>query len=289
MKSNMNSPTLIIDSYAICHQVKYTIGDLSYEEQKVGIIFGFLRHILSLSKQFDTNKFLFCWDSKKSFRKDIYPTYKENRRKEQTPEEQQLYKIAFKQFHELRLKVLPKFGFKNNFIQTGMEADDLIAIITQNYDQELVIISADQDLYQLLSPNVSMYSSKGKKLTTEQSFTEKYDITPKEWVTVKQVAGCNTDNVKGIKGVGEKTAIKYIKNKLGKHTKTYNSIVCGDTIIERNEALVKLPFKGTKTPKIKQDRPFYLANFIELTDEYGFRSMQQIETLNSWITQFGMV
>jgi len=259
---------------------------LSYAEQKVGIIFGFLRQILSLSKQFETNKFLFCWDSAKNYRKDIYPIYKENRRKDQTQEEQQLYKIAFKQFHELRMKVLPKFGFKNNFIQTGMEADDLIATITQNYKEEIVIVSADQDLYQLLKPTVSMYSTKGKKLTTRKSFIKKYDITPKEWITVKQVAGCNTDNVKGIKGVGEKTAIKYIKNKLGKHTKAYNSIVCGDTIIERNEALVKLPFKGTKIPKIKLDGPLYLANFIELTDQYGFRSMQQIETLNSWVTQF---
>ena len=187
------------------------------------------------------------------------------------------------------MKVLPKFGFKNNFIQTGMEADDVIAGITQNYKEEIVIISADQDLYQLLSPTVSMYSTKSKKLTTDDSFTEKYNITPKEWITVKQIAGCNTDNVTGILRVGEKTAIKYIKGALGEHTKAYNNIVQGSTIIERNEALVKLPFKGTKIPKIKQDKTFYLANFIEITDEYGFRSMQQIETLNQWIEQFGMV
>ena len=187
------------------------------------------------------------------------------------------------------MKVLPKLGFKNNFIQTGMEADDLIAAITQNYDVELVIISADQDLYQLLTPTVSMYSSKGKKLTTDKSFTKEYGIKPDKWARVKQIAGCSTDNVKGIEKVGEKTAIKYIKDELGKKTKAYNNIVQGDAIIERNEALVKLPFKGTKIPKIRLPGPLYLANFVEITDEYGFRSMQQVGQLNQWITQFEMV
>ena len=283
----MNRPILLIDSHAICHAVKHTIGDLSYEEQKVGIIFGFLRQILALNKRFGTSRFLFCWDSKKSFRRAVYPSYKT--RPVQEEKEIQFEKFAFKQFIELRMKVLPKFGFKNNFIQTGLEADDIIAAITQNYDQEFIIISADQDLYQLLTPKVSMFSSKSKKITTDKSFTEKWRVLPEEWVMTKQIAGCRSDTVGGIANVAEKTAIKFMKNELGKHTKAYNNIVQGSTIIERNEELVKLPFKGTKIPKIKQDGSFYLANFIEITDEYGFRSMQQPDTINQWIEQFGMV
>lgn len=252
-------------------------------------MFGFLKQILSLSKKFETNKFIFTWDSRKSFRKDIYPTYKENRRKEQTPEEEQLYKIAFKQFHELRMKVLPKLGFKNNFIQTGLEADDIIAVVTQNHTNEFIIISADHDLYQLLTPTVSMYSNKGKKLTTDLSFTEEYGVTPKEWAFVKQIAGCSTDNVKGVETIGEKRAISFIKDTLKHESKWYNTIIKSNEIIERNEALVKLPFEGTKTPEIVIDETFFFANFIEITDEYVFKSMQQVETSNQWITQFEMV
>ena len=80
----------------------------------------------------------------------------------------------------------------------------------------------------------------------------------------------------------------FIKDTLKHDSKFYHRIKKNTEVINRNEALVKLPFKGTKTPKIKPDGPFYLANFIELTDEYGFRSMQQIEQLNQWSTHMGM-
>ena len=283
MASNL---TLIIDCHAICHAAKHTMGDLSYEEQKVGIIFGFLKQLLSLAKRFETNSFLFCWDSKKSYRRNIYPNYKN--RPQRSEEEYRFDKFAFKQFIELRMWTLPKFGFKNNFIQTGLEADDIIAAITQNYDREFVIISGDNDLYQLLSPNVSMYSTKSKKLTTHESFTGKWGVSPSEWVMVKQIAGCRSDTVEGVVGVAEKTAIKYLTGKLGKETKTYAIIGNSKDIIERNKQLVKLPFNGTKIPKIYDNEIFNFADFTEIVNKYGFYSFQQTEAANSWIYYFKM-
>lgn len=262
------------------------MGDLSHEEQKVGIIFGFIRQILSLSKAFDTNKFIFAWDSKRSFRRDIYPEYKIM--KPRQPEEIVFDKFAFKQFIELRTKTLYKFGFKNNFIQTGLEADDIIAAITKNYNQEFVIISGDEDLYQLLDTRVDMYSPKKKKIYTLNDFVNEYSITPKQWVTVKQIAGCRSDTLAGIIGVGEKRAIQYIHGTLNKKTKGYQNIKMGQDIIDRNETLVKLPFEGTKVPVLQEDGPFHLANFYELTDKYGFRSMQQINQMEEWERQFEM-
>jgi len=280
--------TLIIDCHAICHAAKHTMGDLSYEEQKVGIIFGFMKQMLSLSKAFDTNQFIFAWDSKRSKRRDIYPEYKN--RKPRPQEEIEFEKFAFKQFIELRTKTLQKFGFKNSFIQTGLEADDIIAAITKNYKQEFVIISGDGDLYQLLDTHVDMYSPKKKgKAYTLNQFKAEYGITPEQWVTVKQVAGCRSDTVAGIVGVGEKRAIQYIKGTLKHKTKGYQNIIVGKDIIKRNEILVKLPFPGTKIPVLKKDGPFYLANFYELTDKYGFRSMQQINQMEEWERQFGMI
>jgi 5'-3' exonuclease len=262
------------------------MGDLSYEEQKVGIIFGFMRQMLSLSKTFDTNKFIFAWDSRRSFRRDLYPEYKI--KKPRPPEEMEFEKFAFKQFIELRTKTLQQFGFKNSFIQTGLEADDIIAAITKNYNQEFVIISGDGDLYQLLDVHVDMYSPKKKKIYTINDFQNEYQITPEQWITVKQVAGCRSDTVAGINGVGDKRAIQYIKGTLKHKTKGYQNIISGQDIINRNEALVKLPFKGTKIPQLVDDKTFYLARFLEITDKYGFRSMQQINQLEEWERQFGM-
>lgn len=278
--------TLLIDCHAICHAAKHTLGDLSFEEQKVGIIFGFMKRLLSLSKEFDTNRFLFCWDSKKSYRRGIYPSYKN--RNPLTSEEQEFEKFAFKQFIELRSYTLPKFGFRNNFIQTGLEADDIIATIIKNYEGEFVIASGDSDFFQLLSDNVSMYLPRKNKLFTKEHFTKEYDIEPIEWVKVKQIGGCRSDKVKGIKGVAEKTAIKYLKDLMNKKTKTYQNIVNGQEIIERNEALVKLPFEGTKVPKIVKNERFYFNNFMSLINKYGFRSFKQNRQLNEWQTQFKM-
>jgi len=282
-------PILIIDSHSIAHTLKHTMDDLTNDEKKVGIIFGFLKQILSLSKRFDTNKFIFCWDSKKSNRRDTYPTYKQNRNTVQTIEEQQLNNLAFSQFGEIRRKVLPRLGFKNNFIQTGIEADDIIAVIAKNIGCEATIVSTDQDLYQLLTPKISIFSHKTKKLITDELFIENYSITPEEWVKVKQIAGCSTDNVKGINGIGEKRAINFIKNELKTDSVWYNRITMNKEIVDRNEALVKLPYKGTNMPILLDNETFYVANFIEVTDQYAFRSMQQITTLNEWITNFGMV
>ena len=266
---------------------KHTLSDLSFEEQKVGIIFGFMKRLLSLSKEFDSNKFLFCWDSKKSKRRAIYSDYK--KRDPLTPEEQKFEKFAFKQFIELRIHVLPKFGFKNNFIQTGLEADDIIAAITQNYDQEFIIVSGDGDFYQLLTDKVSMYKPRKNKLYTKNDFTKEWNSTPEEWIKVKQIGGCKSDTVEGIKGVAEKTAIKYLKDLMNKKTKAYQSIINGIEIINRNEALVKLPFKGTLVPTIVNDRKFLVSNFIELIDKYGFKSMRQTNSLNEWTKQFNLV
>jgi len=245
-----------------------------------------MRQVLSLSQRFDTSKFLFAWDSKRSHRKDIYPSYKN--KTQLTNDEYKFEKEAFRQFIELRLVTLPLFGFENNFIQTGMEADDIIAALAYNYKRKFIIVSGDGDLYQLLSNHVEMYSPRKKKLVTEESFIAEYNVTPEQWVVVKQVAGCRSDKVDGIAGVGDKRAIQFIKGTLNEKTKGYQNIIAGKAIINRNEALVKLPFSGTLVPVINENETFNLGNFIDLTDKYGFRSFQQPAQLQDWINQFGM-
>ncbi len=287
----MTNPILIIDSHAICHAAKHTMKDLSYEEKAVGVIFGFMTQLLRLSEEFGTNKFIFAWDSAKRFRQNINPEYKNKPQQPLDEEAIELHKIAKPQFAELRRKVIPQFGFKNSFIQTGLEADDIIAKITQTYNDNFIIISADADLYQLLSPTTSMYSPKSKKLTTLKSFTKVYKIMPVQWVKVKQIAGCTSDNVTGIERVGEITAIKYLKNELNKNTKTYQKIVTerGQKLINDNKSLVMLPFAHTKTVKLNWDEQFYMGKFIDMTDKYGFRSMQQVTMMDKWIHCFDMV
>ncbi len=127
--------TLLIDSHHICYRSMFTIGDLLFEDKGTGVIFGFLRQIQDLAVRFDYSQFIFAWDSTNSYRREMYPEYK-RKNKKMTPEMVDLLRIAKPQFPIIRTTILPSIGFNNNLIQTGLEADDLIAqfYIYNNYE-----------------------------------------------------------------------------------------------------------------------------------------------------------
>jgi len=254
----MSEKYLILDCNYLCHRAKHSTGGLSYGNTATGVIYGFLRSLSGFQDLFNTSNFVFCWDSNTSKRKEIYPEYKTNRKKEDYTEEEIEFDKAFRrQMKKLRTTYLPMIGFKNVFIQQGYEADDVMASICNRSireKDEAVIITSDKDLYQCIRSNVSCYNPQTNKILTLQGFKKKYEILPREWVLVKAIAGCSTDNVLGVKGVGEKTAIKYLMGKLTEGKK-YFDITCpqGMKIHERNYNLVRLPMKGTKQFKLRKD------------------------------------
>lgn len=283
---------LIIDSPALCHRAKFAMQkvELSFEEMKTEIIFNFLNQIMSLAKRFETNHFAFCWDSRKSFRRDLYPDYKYKRREDKTQEEIRFNNIAYEQFHRLRREVLPALGFKNNFIQTGLEADDIIAEIVFSMQVTTpIIISRDNDLYQLLNYSV-MFDFQTLKMMDSKKFTIKYLIDPSEWKYIKSLGGCSSDNVAGVEGVGEKTAIKFWRGELPEHYKTFKAIVSeeGQRIIERNKALVYLPFKETKKFPIKEDK-LHSKDFYDEFERLGFQSFTNQESFREWEEIFNLL
>lgn len=279
------SMTVIVDCNSICHRVRHTLGSLSHNEQAVGVIFGFLRQLQTIAKRLNTNKFLFCWDSRSSKRQAIYPQYKSNRHKEKTEEERELDTIAYSQFTELRTVILPKIGFRNNFFEESYESDDIIARLVKDNGHSFVIVSTDGDLFQLLRSNVSMLIANDKPLFTEESFRQKYLVSPDQWPIVKAIAGCGTDNVEGIKGVGEKTAIKFINNELKSTSKSYREIKSSSECITKNMQLVKLPFEGLRGFTIKEDKLSF-DGFLEVCNKYGFYSLTSKESLNFWRRMF---
>lgn len=275
---------LIIDCNNLCYSSFYTFGSLSYLEKKTGVIFGFIQKIISLAKKFETSDFLFCWDSKKSYRKLIYLEYKANRRKDLSDQEEADLKLALEQFTELRINTLPAMGFNNNLMQTGYEADDLIAkVVIENCYQSFWIVSTDQDMYQLLD-KAAIYNHKTKQTILYKDMLKKYSATPSLWAEVKAIAGCSSDNVKGIKGVGEMTAIKYLQDRLS-DGKIKNRI-CeekGQEIIKRNRKLVYLPFQGRKELHIELKKDSLSKDkFIEVFMQYGFESLLKKNVVDNW-------
>ena len=252
----MNEIIIVLDCNYICYVNKFALSQgLTYRGNPTEIIFGFLRHINELSRQFQSNKFIFCWDSHKSIRKEIYPKYKISRSLNKSEEDIVNDKIAYVQFNELKNYVLPKMGFENIFYKDQYESDDIIASIVKNNKikgKRYVVVSNDSDLYQLLD-DCKMYNISKKCLITKEIFIREYNIEPKRWHLVKAIAGCSTDNVDGVVGVGEKSSIKYLNGEL-KTGKKARDIENANDIFHRNLKLVTLPFDGVGIFNIKMQK-----------------------------------
>lgn len=266
----------------------YKMGSLSYEEKMTGVIFGFLRTVAELSEKFEPSEIAFCWDSTKSWRKILYPDYKGNRNRDYSPEELRDRQTAYAQFNELRDDILPRIGFANVFHQNGIEADDIIARIV--LDQPLgnkykrhIIVSSDNDLFQMLEL-ADMYFIDKKELFTKKDFICKYDIRPGDWLKVKALVGDSSDNIPGIRGVGVKTAIKYLNGK----TRSMNLVqTIQESVVQinLNEILMKVPHSKTGAVLMNKSK-IDLFQFEQVCMENGFNFFLKKEQYAKWLRMF---
>jgi len=277
---------LILDCNYICHAVYHSMPSLSYNTKNTSVIFGFMKKIISFSSQFQSYKLVFVWDSKYSIRKEVYPDYKklrEKRHADASEEEKRSKRDAHRQFSEIRDVVLPMLGFKNIYSQDGYEADDLMASIKENNPgYKLIIVTTDKDMYQLISDNCMLYSPASKSMQTVTTFYDEFGCNPSMWGKARAISGCSTDNVKGVSGVAEKTAIKYLTGKLNPNTKKYQAIHSSGNMIRNNEELIVLPMYGTDKIEIREDDNTDRHKLIKVCEKYNFLSLITERNLNIW-------
>jgi len=283
---------VLIDSSQIAYRALYTVGDLSYRAESTGVIYGFLNQVLKIADKFETSDFVFVWDDKKSLRKEIYPDYKKGRHNNKSEWEMKQLQQGFAQIDRLREEIIPGLGFQASYRAEGYEADDVFAsIVMNNKFSDCVIVSTDNDLWQLLS-YITMQVHKyrdpvkyGKDIVTWSSFKEEWGISSKDWWKIKAFAGCSTDNVKGLKGYGYKKACKLLSQDPDKFDEIWKE---NEKMMELNTRLVKLPFEGTPLFKsVKEDlraRESGLDFFLDLCARYDFASFNKKEILNKWKT-----
>lgn len=252
----MNRTWLVIDVPNLTSRARFTTGGLDK-----GVTFGFLKQIKTLIDEFSTNKIAFCFDSKCNKRVEIDPTYKQSRRNkyETASEEERLDYANYKtEVRDIRTNTLPSIGFENIFVQRGYEADDIVASITRNLPvgDSAIIVSTDRDLYQLLQHRVTIWNLNKKQIYTKKDLAREYfKLEPPQWVGVKAIAGCSTDGISGIKGVGDITAAKFLREEIKESSKLYQAIISkeGQEIWQRNLKLVTLPYPGTKKFTLIED------------------------------------
>jgi len=255
----MSDAIVIVDVSNLAHRAFHTTGELSYEGDGTGVLYGVLRDIAQLGDLFGSGTFAFCFDGGHDVRRKIYSKYKESRlqrRREADEFEQEARRDLRRQIYRLRTRYLPQAGFENIIWQEGFEADDVIAWLVDYYGtDEFVIVSSDHDLLQLLSGDrVVIWSPVAKQVVNEDVFRDRYGIGPSMWSMVKAIAGCNSDGVPGVRGVGEKTAVKYISGNLNTESKKYQDIINSHELIDRNLKLVDLPAEGCGPFELERDR-----------------------------------
>jgi DNA polymerase-1 len=267
---------LVLDAHYLCHRAFHAQGKLSWKNQATGVVFGFLQSIISLKEQFRTDHIAFCFEGKNLYRKKIYPAYKA--RRYVTSEDQDQRRELALQIDRLRDEYLPAIGFKNIFCMNGYESDDIMANLAywswnnRPHTEEIVLVTADSDLYQCIRPNVSVWSPQKGKMFTWQSFEREFGISPCSWSLVKAISGCASDNVKGVGGIGEVTALKYLRGELPTKSKAYQKIMSGAETVIRNKKLVLLPFDGCPKPLIVPDDISEKA-WTRVCDHLGMRSL----------------
>ncbi|MFB1080872.1 5'-3' exonuclease H3TH domain-containing protein [Jeotgalibacillus sp. JSM ZJ347] len=168
---------------------------------------GFIKHTVTAAEIIQPTHVAICWDmGKETFRNEEFSLYKANRNA--PPEE------LIPQF-DLVKEIAEELHFHNVGVK-GYEADDCIGTIARNEaDSKVSIVSGDKDLLQLLRPNVDVWLVKkgfGSYDTYNlERFHKEYEITPRQFIDVKGLMGDTSDGYPGVKGIGEKTAFKLIK------------------------------------------------------------------------------
>jgi DNA polymerase-1 len=202
----MKEKLYLIDGSSFLYRFFYAIKNLSNNGYPTSVIFGFSRLLLSLK---DASYILICFDSKeKTFRKESFADYKKQR-----PPMPDDLSIQIEPTKE----IIKAFGV--NYLEiAGFEADDIIATLATKFknDFDIVIITQDKDLFQLVDDNTFIYDPV-KNITYDYKKTiEKFDIEPSQISDFLALAGDSSDGIPGISGIGTKTAVKLLQ--------TYKSI-----------------------------------------------------------------
>ena len=165
----------------------------------------FVRTVQSLAKSYEAQRTIVCFDFGKSYyRMDMHNEYKGTRKKPQDEDEIKKYESFF-----AVLNALPDELDEEVLKFRGVEADDILAWITQNisdrYDHTW-IVSSDRDLYQLIDDNVSIFNIFSRKEVTIQTLEDDLEITPSQYMLSRIIEGDKSDNILGIEGIGPKRA-----------------------------------------------------------------------------------
>lgn len=305
---NIGTDILLVDGMNAIFKSAYAIRNLKSGNQDTGAVYGVLKSLSSAVKEYLPSAVIITWEGKnnKDRRRELYPQYKEGRKTKDLD-----IQSVFNQ-----IDILQDFSscMGLGWLRVeSYEADDCIAAIVNEYsDLEIVIMSSDQDLLQLVSPKVKWYSTGSFGQTKEinyDNFLTKMGVTIDKFLDYKMLVGDSSDNIPGISGIGDKTAKQILsKYSLEEYRNSFTEEIAlprtkklfepeAKKILERNRKLMdlnenKIPreelFDGLELDEYEEDGLIELLNDFEMWSildtfgefKEGFEAINTKEVLN---------
>ena len=238
---------LVVDGTYLLYRAFFTKSwDLSDAGEKTGGCFSVLRALHSaLDIVNDITGVVYVWDGRRSERrKALYPEYKSNR----TERKEDFDYVDFQHQQDLLNEVLPMLGVHTLRFE-DREGDDVIYWTTR-LAGDAVVLSDDKDMLLMLAPTVDVYRPMKEQYCTLDNFKETTGYAARWYLYLKAIIGDTSDNIKGVNGAGEKTALQFVqmledlgveraKQEAAKHkSKRVRSIAEQWDVVQRNIQLL---------------------------------------------------
>ena len=196
----------LIDGSSYIYRAFFAIGHLSSPKgMPTQAIFGFIQMIRKIVEQEKPEHLAMIFDAKgPTFRHELYTEYKAHR---PSMPDDLIVQIPY-------IKEVSRYYGLPILEKEGFEADDIIATLAKQAEAkgfEVVIVSGDKDLMQMISPHIWMWDTLKNQVFDLKTVKERFGTSPAQWVDIMGLAGDSSDNVPGVPGIGEKTAVKLIQ------------------------------------------------------------------------------
>ncbi len=277
---------VVIDGKSVFYRGYYAMGNLSTKDgTPTGGVFGFATMALEVIRKLKPDYVAVAWDKPKTNirkRLEIYPEYKAGR-KPAPPDFYEQIPIL----HEL----LDAFGWPLYELD-DYEADDImgtLAVQAREEGLETLLVTSDMDMLQLVNGAVKVYALKkglsNIELYSPASFTAKYGIEPDQFLDLKSLKGDSSDNIPGVPGIGEKTAVQLLNEHKTLDGVYENLWQIKDSVRKKLEAGKESAYMSKKLAAIWCDAPLPLdlarmdghhadpARITQLLQKLEFRSL----------------
>lgn len=211
----MTARILLVDGMNLFIRSFCVVPTMDVNGNPVGGITGFLKSLKSLVSECKPTRVVIAWDGEGGSvrRRGIFKEYKEGRKvRLNRVDGDETSGESFRNMGD-QLKTLKGLLDLLGTVQveaSGVEADDVIALICRFIypDEQKVVVTSDRDMLQLIDAKTIVYSPSKKSFWTKSEMREKIGVLPENFIFVKALMGDGSDNIPGVGGIGEKTAVK---------------------------------------------------------------------------------